>query len=392
MWYIVGMYKRLLKPLRNHSFFVFGARGTGKSTLIKELFANNSISFDLLDPELESEFSRSPNKFKERVLALNSKCKYIIIDEVQKLPKLLDIVHWLIENTNKVFILTGSSARKLKQGQANLLAGRAFTYNLLPFCSFELGEDFKLQDALEWGLLPKTISLKSKQLKTEFLQSYTRTYLKEEVWSEQIIKNLEPFRYFLEVSAQMNGQIINFDNLSKDVGVDDKTIKNYYSILSDTMLGFTLNGFKSSFRKRLSSKPKFYLFDTGIKRALDDTLDLPLKASTSAYGEAFEHFIILEIMKLCNYSRKNYRFSYLRTKDDAEVDLVIERPRQKTLFIEIKSSKSVNIENLDNLAKLARDYGECQAICLSQDSQARKTKALEILPWQEGLRKLFYSA
>lgn len=383
------MYKRLLKMPKNHSLFLFGARGTGKSTLIKEEFGQNSISFDLLDPELESELIRYPNKFKERILALDKKCKYVIIDEVQKVPKLLDLVHWLIENTNKIFILTGSSARKLKQGQANLLAGRAFTYNLLPLCSTELGVDFNLQDALEWGLLPKTINLKSKKLKAEFLQSYTRTYLKEEIWVEQFVKNLEPFRYFLEVAAQMNGKIINFDKISRDVGVDDKTIKNYFSILSDTMLGFSLNGFKSSFRKRLNTKPKFYFFDTGVKRSLDDSLDVKLKPSTSAYGEAFEHFIILEIMKLCNYNHRNYKFSYLKTQDDAEIDLIVERPNKKSLFIEIKSSTSVNSDSLHNLAKLSKDYGNCEALCLSQDSLARKFEDVKILPWQLGLEKYF---
>lgn len=369
--------------------FLFGARGTGKSTLIKEQFSKSSITFDLLDPELESELSRSPNKFKEKVLALDTKCKYIVIDEVQKIPKLLDLVHWLIENTNKTFILTGSSARKLKHGQANLLAGRAFTYNLLPFCSFELADDFNLQEALEWGTLPKTVNLTNKKLKAEFLQSYTRTYLKEEIWAEQIIKNLEPFRYFLEVAAQMNGKIINFDRISRDVGVDDKTIKNYFSILSDTMLGFFLNGFERSFRKRLSTKPKFYFFDPGVKRALDDSLDVKLKPSTSAYGEAFEHFIILEIMKLCNYNHRNYKFSYLKTKDDAEVDLIVERPGKKALFIEIKSSISVNSDSLTNLAKLSEDHGNCEAICLSQDSQPRKAGHIKILPWQLGLKQYF---
>ncbi len=387
--YNIYMFKRLLELPNSHSFFLFGPRGTGKSTLIMEKFAKQSITFDLLDPELEAELIRRPNKFKETVLALDKKIKYVIIDEVQKIPKLLNIVHQLIESTNKNFILTGSSARRLKLGKANLLAGRAFTCNLHPLTSFELNEKFNLQEALEWGLLPKIYKLKTNKFKTQFLQSYAHTYLKEEIWAEQFIKDLDAFRHFLEVAAQMNGKIINFSKLSRDVGVDDKTIKQYFSILEDTMLGFFLHGFQHSFRKRLSSKPKFYFFDTGIKRALDLSLDLKLKESTNAYGDAFEHFVILEIIKLSSYFHPNYRFSYLKTKDDAEVDLIVDRPREKKLFIEIKSSKSVSEDSLHNLSELSKAFENCEALCFSQDTQTRLVKGIKIMPWQEGLKKFF---
>lgn len=383
------MFKRLVKLPKNHSFFLFGPRGTGKSTLILEKFENQSIIFDLLDPELEAELSRRPNKFKETILALDKKIKYIIVDEIQKIPKLLNIVHQLIESTNKIFILTGSSARRLKLGKANLLAGRAFTCNLHPFTSIELDSKFSLENALEWGLLPKIYKLKTNTNKAQFLQSYAHTYLKEEIWAEQFIKDLDAFRHFLEVAAQMNGKIVNFSKLSRDVGVDDKTIKQYFSILEDTMLGFFLHGFQHSFRKRLSSKPKFYFFDTGIKRALDLSSELKLKEGTNAYGDAFEHFIILEIIKLSSYFHPNYRFSYLRTKDDAEVDLIIDRPREKTLFIEIKSSKDVNEDSLHNLIELSKSFGNCEALCFSQDLHSRLVKGIKIIPWQEGLKKFF---
>lgn len=386
------MIERLLKLPKNQSFFLFGARGTGKSTLIFDQYKNNSLVLNLLDPELESLLNKHPNRLKEMVLALDKKTKYVIIDEVQKIPKLLDLVHLLIESTNKNFILTGSSARKLKQGQVNLLAGRAFTYNLYPFSCFELGAAFKLNESLEFGLLPKIYNLKTKKSKNKFLETYARTYLKEEIWLEQFIKDLEPFRYFLEVAAQMNGQKINFSNLSRDVGVDDKTIKNYFSILEDTLLGFSLPCFRHSFRKRLSTKPKFYFFDTGVKRALDLSLDLPLKEGTSAFGRAFEHFILLEIIKLSNYFYPNYRFSYLKTKDDAEVDLIVERPRQKALFIEIKSSLEVDGISLRNISDLARDFGQCEALCFSRDKYSRRVDNVTIMPWQEGLKKYFYAA
>lgn len=383
------MIPRLLDLPEDHSFFLFGARATGKSTLIFDKFKDRALVINLLDPELEDLLRRKPNRLKEMVLGLDAKTQYVIIDEVQKLPKLLDLVHLLIETTDKTFILTGSSARKLKQGHANMLAGRAFTYNLHPFSSIELGSDFDLGGALEYGLLPKIYNLKTAKSKNQFLRSYAQTYLKEEIWAEQFVKDLDPFRYFLEVAAQMNGKEINFSNISRDVGVDDKTIKKYFSILEDTMLGFFLNGFQHSFRKRLSTKPKFYMFDTGVKRALDLSFDLPLKEGTTAYGDAFEHFIVLEIIKLCSYHHPSYRFSYLRTKDSAEIDLVIERPREKTLFIEIKSSADVNNDSLKNLSDLSKDFGDCEALCFSREKQARLVGHVRVLPWWDGLREYF---
>ena len=379
--------QRFLKLSNNHSFFLFGPRGTGKSTLIYNIFKKNSYVFDLLDPELEDRFTKNPSELKQIIEALPS--KYIIIDEIQKIPKLLDIVHSLIEKTNKIFILTGSSARKLKQGHANLLAGRAFVYNLHPFSYLEIEKEINLNDALQWGLLPKIISLKTETSKIQFLQAYAHTYLKEEIWAEQFVKNLDPFRSFLEVAAQMNGKIINHSNISRDVGVDDKTVKKYFSILEDTLIGFSLHGFKHSFRKRLNTKPKFYFFDTGVKRALTKTLTLPIKEGTSAFGEAFEHFIILECIKLASYFKSEYKFSYLRTKDDAEVDLVVERPGQPVLFIEIKSRAQVKRESMSTFINLTKDFGKCEAVCFSNDPYEKVIEGIKVLHWKNGIRKYF---
>ena len=315
--------------------------------------------------------------------------KYIIIDEVQKVPRLLDVVHNLLETINKIFILTGSTAGKLKQGHAHLLAGRAFVYNLYPFSYLEIEKKINLNDVLQWGLLPKILSLKTETSKTQFLQAYAHTYLKEEVWSEQFVKNLDPFRNFLEVAAQMNGKIINHSNISRDVGVDDKTIKKYFSILEDTLIGFSLHGFKHSFRKRLNTKPKFYFFDTGVKRALTQTLTLPVKEGTSAFGEAFEHLVILESIKLAAYFKSEYKFSYLRTKDDAEVDLVVERPGKPILFIEIKSSTQVKKESLRTFINLVNDFKACEAVCFSNDPYEKIIEGIKIFHWEKGIKKYF---
>lgn len=388
------MIPRLLKLPENQSFFLFGARGTGKSTLLSSLFkkttdSGHSLLFNLLDPSIEDRFTRNPNELKEIVLALPKETTHIILDEIQKAPKLLDVVHYLIESTDKKFILTGSSARKLKHGGANLLAGRAFVYHLYPFSYLELGNKFHLEDALHWGLLPKIFEFSTSEEKEQFLQAYALTYLKEEIWAEQFIRELDPFRSFLEVAAQMNGKIINFSKISKDVGADDKTIERYYSILEDTLIGFFLNPFQHSFRKRLSLKPKFYFFDVGAVRALSRTLSISIKSGTSAYGEMFEHFVILEAYKLASYFQTEYRLSYLKTKDDAEIDLVIERPGKPILFIEIKSTTQVRKEDLSSFIKLTQDFVECEAVCFSNDPHTKKIEDITIYPWEEGIKKYF---
>jgi len=382
---------RLLSLPLSRSLFLFGARNTGKSTLIKHIFENKSaLWIDLLDLEQEEKYARDPMALKHEVLALDVNTKYIVIDEIQKLPKLLNIVHQLLESTEKIFVMTGSSARKLRHGGANLLAGRAFVYNLYPFTSIEIGKRFNLEEALCWGTLPAIIyKMQTSEDKTRFLQSYAQTYLKEEIWLEQFIRRIDPFRRFLEVAAQSNGKVVNFSNLSRDVGVDDKTIKQYFSILEDTLMGFFIEPFHTSFRKRLGSKPKFYFFDTGVCRALAMMLSVSIKNSTSYYGELFKHFIILECVRLANYYYPEYRFSYLRTKNDVEIDLVVERPGKKNLFIEIKSSDNIRAEHLASFVNIVKDVKNCEAICISQETRAKKIGDVTVLPWMDALRQYF---
>ena len=225
--------------------------------------------------------------------------------------------------------------------------------------------------------------------KIRFLNAYSQTYIKEEVWMEHFVRKLDPFRRFLEVSAQCNGHIINYANVSRDVGADEKTIKQYFAILEDTLLGFYLEPFHHSFRKRLSQKPKFYYFDIGVKNSLSRTLSIPVQESTSSYGYAFEHFIILEIFKVSNYFFPEYKFSYFKTKDDAEIDLVVERPGEKILFIEIKSTTNVYKEQLTSFLQLAKDFGDCEAICLSRDMRCKKLDNIIVYPWKDGIVKYF---
>jgi predicted AAA+ superfamily ATPase len=387
-----NMLKRILELPTDYSFFLFGARGTGKSTLLTAIFKpDNTLFINLLNPREEMRFLKNPEELRQVVLRLGHSIKFVVLDEIQKVPKLLDVVHLLLESdrSDKYFVLTGSSAKQLKASGVNLLAGRAFTYNLFPFSYLELGKVFDLNQALSFGLLPKIFTFKTDSHKVKFLQSYTMTYLKEEIWSGRLVHNLEHFRRFSEVAAQSNGKIVNYSNIARDVGVDDKTVKNYFTLLEDTLIGHFLEPFSHSFRKRLRVSPKFYYFDLGVARALSGTLSLKPVHGTSYYGELFEQFIIMECIKLKYYYQSEYKLSYLMTTADAEIDLIIERPGLPPIFIEIKSKDMVYAEDLATLATLSTDFGRCEAICLSQDPRPKKIGQVTVYPWQEGLRYIF---
>jgi predicted AAA+ superfamily ATPase len=382
-------FHRSLNLPNNHSLFLFGARNTGKSTLVKETYANSSIIIDLLKKSTEARFARNPDELYAIVMELPEATTHVIIDEIQKNPKLLDVVHTLMGETKKYFIMTGSSARKLKQGGANLLAGRAFVYHMYPLTHVELGDTFHLDQALHWGTLPEIFTLDSDDMKKEFLYAYAHTYLKEEIWNEHFIKDLDPFRRFLEIAAQCNGKLINFSNIARDVGISDKTIKSYYSILEDTLIGFFLEPYHTSLRKRLSAQPKFYLFDTGVTRALAFMTDVKLSKRTSAYGDAFEHFIILECIRLSSYHRLHYKFSYLRTQNDVEIDLIVERPGKKLLCIEIKSAEEIHREHISSFITITKNIEKSEAICICNDKYTKKIDHVLVLPWKIALQEYF---
>ena len=338
------MYKRQVNILKKHSFFLFGARGTGKSSLLEELFKNEPcLNIDLLKPSEFDILNRDPKELTRRIEALPAETKWVILDEVQRIPKLLNLVHYHIEKSKKqlFFALTGSSARKLKRGSANLLAGRAIVYSLFPFTHLELEKDFSLSHALEWGTLPEVVNQEDQELKRKILQAYTHTYLREEVQAEQLIRNLDPFHQFLPIAAQMSGNIVNYSKIASQCGTSDNSVKEYFNILEDTLLGFSLPAFHESVRKRQRQSPKFYLFDNGVRRSLANLLKVPVVPQTSAYGNAFENWLICEIHRLISYAENDYSLSYLRASGDAEIDLVIDRPGMKRAIVEIKSSTQV---------------------------------------------------
>lgn len=384
------MYPRSVKLPGSNSFFLFGPRGTGKSTLLqKELPSDRALWIDLLDPDQEAEYQMHPGRLLERWQAAEPRPAWIVIDEVQKAPKLLDVVHQAIERHQILFALTGSSARKLKRGGANLLGGRAFVLHLHPLSSFELGPDFSLAEALQWGTLPKVIALQAPEDRKRFLRAYVQTYLREEIQIEQAVRKIEPFRKFLEVAAQSNGEILNYSRLGREAGVEAKNVERYFQILADTLLGFFLEAYHPSVRKRQLSKPKFYFFDPGACRAAQNALDIPLAPRSYAYGKAFEHYVILECIRLNDALERGFGFSYLRTKDGAEVDLIIERPGKSALLVEIKSSDNIDSAGLRNLREFGRAIRGSESIVLCQEPSPREIGGMSILPWQEGLRRIF---
>ncbi len=380
------IFNRSIKFPKANSFFLFGARGTGKTHLLKTRFKKESVFYlDLLDPERNERYTLRPRTLTEQLASLEPKVKWVVIDEIQKIPKLLDIVHQQIESTSLKFVMTGSSARKLRHGAANLLAGRAFVHHLFPLAVDEIGASFSLDQALAWGTLPRIFSLKTSEEKSDFLKAYAHTYLKEEITEEQVVRRLEPFRRFLFVAAQMSGQIINFSKIAREIGSTTPTVESYFEILEDTLVGILLEPFHESIRKRQRGNPKFYFFDMGLERALSQTLSVVLKPHTYAYGLAFEHFIVNEIWKLSNYKKKDYRLSYLRTKDGVEVDLIVERPNLKRALIEIKSSERISEDDVRSLERIAKDIPDSESFCFSKDSTARKIGSIQCLPWQRGL-------
>lgn len=401
------MFERTCKVPKNNSFFLFGARGTGKTSLLRDqIIGDNLLWLDLLDRRIEDRYALTPDllyeecKAKSRLLSGTGTSKsdhqgksfdWVVIDEIQKNPRLLDTVHRIIESQEffpPKFALTGSSARKLRHGGANLLAGRAFVRNLYPLTHRELGDDFELNRILAYGALPKIFSCSDDAERADFLTSYGLTYLNEEVWAEHLIQDLDPFRKFLEIAAQSNGKVVNFANIARDVNAHEKTVKKYFQILEDTLLGFYLEPYHRSLRKRQISSPKFFLFDTGVKRALERTLRQELVPSTATFGAAFEHLVISEAIRLNDYNQKDFKFSYFLSKDGGEIDLVIDRPGQPTALVEIKSSQRTDEFKTRYLRSLAPSLDKSESFCLSLDPHERIQDGVNYLPWQKGLFEL----
>lgn len=387
------MYKRLFSPSINRSFFLFGPRGTGKSTLLSTFFnlkdSKRILYFDLLDPATEKELARSPENLLSMVDSYSSKPEWIVIDEIQKVPKLLDVAHKLIFEKKINFALTGSSARKLKRDSANLLAGRAFSFYLHPLTFLELRDDFNLHNILSYGSLPEVFTFDNELDKKRYLLSYVQTYVKEEILVEQLVRNIDPFRAFLEVAAQSNTEIINYTSLAKEAGTTSKNIERYFSILNDTLLGFFLEPYSKSVRARQKQSPKFYFFDTGVVRSISNEINQKLLPKTFAYGKLFEQFIICEFFRINDYLEKNWKFSYIRTGSGVEIDLIIEKTKTEIILIEIKSTETIIDDHLSTLTTLGSDFKNSKKYILCQEKNSKQINNVRIMNWMDGIKEIF---
>lgn len=369
-------------------------RGTGKSTLLKNTFSGEAVHWiDLLLMDEEMKYRKSPDALVHEIrglIKIGKKPAAVVIDEVQKLPALLDAVHYLIENEKITFALTGSSARKLKRGSANLLAGRAMVFKLFPLSHQELAGDFDLNSYLSWGGLPALYAPEFSDTsdKIRFLRAYVQTYLKEEIMIEQLVRKIDPFHSFLEVSGQMNGEIMNFSKTAHAAGTNDKTVERYYAILEDTLLGFHLMPFHESIRRQQVGSSKFYYYDTGIVRCLRG-FDGPVVPSTYEYGRLFESFIIGEIVKRNHYRETDYRLSYLKTKDGVEIDLIVQKGSKKRYCVEIKSGAVHDLNEFNAAFKLSRDIDGSEFLVLSQNPAPLSNDRIHVMPWQQGIEYLF---
>jgi predicted AAA+ superfamily ATPase len=306
----------LVRPER--SFFLFGPRGTGKSTWLKQVLGD-AVRLDLLDTSLFLELSRDPHRL-EAIIGNRTAGDWIVLDEIQKIPALLDEVHRLMESRRWRFALCGSSARKLRRGGANLLAGRALTLSMESFSAAELAKDFDLEFALDWGLLPFVHN--EPEAAADILSAYVSTYLKEELQAEGLIRNVPPFVRFLAVAGQLNGQVVNAQNIAREAAVARSTVDTYFAVLSDTLVGNILPAWRPGLKVREAAQPKFYWFDPGVARAAAGLLRDP--ADRAWQGAALETLIYHELRVYNEISRKQRRISYYRTPAGVEVDFIVE--------------------------------------------------------------------
>jgi len=378
-----------------HSSFLFGPRGVGKTILSKQFLetADSRFVVDLLNHERYIRYLREPGLFRKEI---ENKVKsnlrtLVLIDEIQKLPALLDEVHSLIEtNKNSLqFLLTGSSARKLKRSGANLLAGRAWNLRLHPLSQIEIELDLSI--VLRFGSLPGIyLSDSDDKAKIRTLKAYVQNYVKEEILQEAIVRKADSFLRFLDLAAQMNSEPINFTQIAKDSLVSTKTAQEYFSILEDTLLVHRLDGWTHSIKKQIQKGPKYYFFDCGIINALRGELESEVRSGTYRFGKLFESLIVQECFRYNDYSEKDYKISYWRTNSGVEVDLILQKTSQHPpIAIEVKSKPDPVEKDLQGLRSFADDNPGASLICLCTTTDPYRIGDIHIYPWQQGLAELF---
>ncbi|MBV8803325.1 MAG: ATP-binding protein [Gammaproteobacteria bacterium] len=374
--------RKLVPPI--DSFFLFGPRSTGKSTWLKANFPR-ALQLDLLRNDIFFELSSSPRLFRDRILACDPEKTWIIVDEIQRIPSLLHDVHSLIESDRYKFALSGSSSRKLKRGQANLLAGRALVKHMFPLIFAEYGNSISLNEALSYGTLPRIVTHPDSRI--EQLEAYVGTYLREEIREEALTRSIQAFSRFLEVAALMNGQVTNLSNIARDAGVPRQTVFTYFEILVDTLLGNWLPAWTPKAKVKEVSHPKFYFFDCGVVRAIQKLLhDRP---TNQEMGFLFETFIFNELNAYMSYKNCGGELFYWRTSENIEIDFIWKRAN-RIVAIEIKSGARWKDEYNNGFKSFLSSKikpNACYGVYCGEDTL--KKEFGWIFPWQEFLKKLY---
>jgi len=376
-----------------YSVFLFGPRGVGKSSLLRSL-ENVGLHYDLLNGEVSRALLLEPAQFRAQVTDLIKRAAkdspvLVILDEVQLAPSILNEVHHLIERFPEkiVFLLTGSSSRKLKREGANMLAGRAVTKKLFPVSLSETEID--LYRALQFGTLPRPYF--SGNDPKPYLASYVDTYLREEIKQESLVRKIDSFVRFLDLAAQLNGENINFSKIGRQCGVASTTIQQYYSILEDTLIVERVDGWSETVKKQLVLGPRYYFFDCGILNSLRRELHLELSSSSFRFGKLFETYMVNEVRAHCSYLELDYRFHYWRTNSGLEVDLILSRSSyDPPLAIEFKSSTTPEANELNGLKAFKEENPSAKLFCLCRTSARYEKDGILFLPWSE-LRTIFKS-
>ena len=369
--------KQNFKDSDKQSVFFWGPRQTGKSTLLKTLFPN-ALWFDLLMSEVYKRLLVNPEYLRQVVLGYEG--SVVVIDEIQRIPNLLNEIHWLIENTKTQFVLTGSSPRKIIRSGENLLGGRALRYELFPLVSDEI-PDFDLIRALNHGMLPKHYLANSPK---RLIDAYLGNYLQDEIVAEAKIRNVDVFARFLEAAAFSNGEIINLSNIATDCGVSAPTIKDYFQILEDTLIGNFIPVFQKKPKRRVIKAPKFYFFDVGITNRL--LKRGAIEKGGELFGNAFESFIFQELKAHAHYSLLDYNISYWRTASQFEVDFIL---GDHEIAIEVKSSSNINKRHLNGLKAFMEEYKVKKAIVVCTEPLPRRVGEIDVLPCNEFLKRLW---
>lgn len=359
--------------------FLWGARQTGKTTLLHDRYPNARF-YDLLDTSLSAELSVRPRTLREEILA--ERPPLVVIDEIQQVPPLLEEVHWLLENTATHFILCGSSARKLRRRSRNLLGGRAVDFELLPLTTDEIG-DVDLIRVLQYGALPVHYLVDDP---SPLLKAYVDNYIKSEIIDESATRNIPAFSRFMQVAGLSHGKQLNFANVARETGVSAGTVRNYFQILEDTLLGFTLDPWRRRKKRRLVETAKFYLFDVGVANWLYPEAQ-QIAEGSDRFGRAFEHFIINEVRAYLSYKRIDSPISFWRTSSGFEVDLIV---GSMDLAIECKSNRAIRTADLKGMRALNEEYAPRRKIVACRLENPRATDdGIELLPWRAFCRELW---